>query len=176
VDIASGLEGAASVAGLVGIAFVVGVFRRRSGVRRAQALAANAFVFRFSMWGEFGKLLRQLPSSMLQAPRSGTSRVASVSAGSDGLVIWQVDAGARLATIPWFAVATLRGSATQADVLWRSVSFPTVRIDVVGPDCTAVTLPLLSANSRFIWPRTSTREVDRIVATLESLRNARATP
>ena len=156
---------------LVAVAFVIGVARRRSGLRLAQALAPDSFVFRFSMWGDFGTQLPRLPESTLAVQRSGKRRVGSVSCSRDGLAIWQVDGGTQLANVPWHAVTNISESTTVADVGLSSRWYPTLLIEVANiPSATVV--PFLSANSRFFWPRTSVREVGRIV---EELTRQRAT-
>lgn len=170
MDPTHGLTSLAIGLGVIVIALIIGVFRRRYGLQKAQRLAPDTFVFRFSIWGDFGTQLPRLPATMLVTPRSGTGRVASVSATPAGLVIWQVDTATQLAKLPWSEVANISASTTLASVGLSSISYPTVRVEIIGSPDGPITLPFLSANSRFFWPRTSKDEVDRIVTKLTELR------
>jgi hypothetical protein len=158
-------------AGLFVIAFVIGAFRRHAGLRRAQALAPDAFVFRFSMWGAFGTQLPKLPREMLVASRSGKHRVAAVLASDRGIEIWQVSSATPLAKIDWPAVVAIYPSLTRA-----GYAYPTVMLEVADTAGGVVTIPLMSANSAFFWPRTSRVEVKRIVARRDEMRKGRPTP
>lgn len=165
-----GLTPIAIALGAIVIAFVIGVLRRRAGLRKAQTLAPDTFVFRFSMWGDFGTVLPHLPPSSLRGQRAGVDRVASVSATREGLGIWQVAAGIQLADIPWSAITRVEASSTRARVALSSIEYPTVLVETMNSYGSPVRLPFLSANSRFFWPSTSTREVERIVEKLNALR------
>ena len=164
-----GLTPLAILVGVIVIAFVIGVLRRRYGLLKAQRLAPDTFVFRFSMWGDFGTMLPTLPASSLRGQRAGLDRVASVSATREGLAIWQVAAGIQLADIPWSAITRVDASSTRAKVALSSIEYPTVFVETTNANGSLARLPFLSANSRFFWPRTSTREVERIVEKLNSL-------
>jgi hypothetical protein len=131
---------------MVVIAFVVGIIVRRAGLRKAQRLAPGTFVFRFSMWGNFGTVLSSLPLSSLRGQRAGVDRVASVSATSEGLAIWQVVAGIQLANIPWSAITRVDESSIRAKVVLSSIDYPTVFVETKNSYGSLVRLPLLSAN------------------------------
>ena len=149
------------------IAAVGGVLRRKAGLRDAQALAPGDFVFRFSTFGEFGEVLPKLPRRLHVASPAGTSRVGAVSANSEGLTLWQVKTGIRLARLDWSAVTAVRPGTTTYPLITRS--YPTLYLDVVGePD--GLSLPLLSANAHYFWRRTSPTEVEQIADKLAELR------
>jgi hypothetical protein len=164
-----GLTPIAIALGVIVVAFVIGVLRRRARLRKAQRLAPDTFVFRFSMWGDFGTVLPHLPPSSLRSRRAGVDRVASVSATREGLAIWQEAAGIQLADIPWSAITRVDASSTRAKVALSSIEYPTIFVETTNSKGSPVRLPFLSANSRFFWPRTSTWEVERIVEKLNAL-------
>ena len=118
------------------------------------------------MWGEFGDQLSKLPTRLLVSPRTGTDRVASAAASEQGLEIWQVASKARLASIPWSVIARIDPSTTYA----ARYSYPTVVLHVTDVGGRQVSLPLMSANSGYVWPRTSVAEVDEIIEKLNELR------
>jgi hypothetical protein len=159
------------VAVLIAAAYAIGILRRMAGMRRAQAVAPDDFVFRFRIWSDYVASAEQLFSGPAGEPNRAVHGLGVVSASSTGITIWEGAPPTQVAAYDWESVIAIQTTTTAV----ADRTYPTLAIAIRKRGAELVWLPFLNPTHRWTRTRTSRPEVDWIVSELEDIRSSPAT-